>query len=187
MLCIRNFKRLSVFNDAIYKCVLCPRFETQAFENEVGLPMKRLNRPINDTLKIPTRLYSKKVKTTSHGAAEKHNLKEKTLQGGVTITDVVVGNGSPAKSGSTVTVYYSGKLRDTNKQFDAMTSGRGLTFHIGKGEVIDGWDVGLVGMKVGGKRVITCPPDMAYGAEGYPPKIPSNSTLVFEVELKAVK
>ncbi|CAK9800084.1 46 kDa FK506-binding nuclear protein [Anthophora plagiata] len=72
------------------------------------------------------------------------------------------------------------------KKFDSTTQGTGFKFRLGKGEVIKGWDIGIVGMKVGGKRRITIPPAMAYGAKGSPPVIPGNSTLVFEVELKNV-
>lgn len=60
-----------------------------------------------------------------------------------------------------ISVYYSGRLKSTNKVFDELTTGPGLSFRLGKGEVIDGWDIGVVGMKVGGKRIISCPPAMA--------------------------
>ncbi|XP_046679559.1 46 kDa FK506-binding nuclear protein-like [Homalodisca vitripennis] len=113
--------------------------------------------------------------------------KRKILEGGVIVADITVGNGAVAKSGKTISVYYSGKLKSTSKVFDEVTSGPGLSFRLGRGDVINGWDIGVVGMKVGGRRTITCPPAMAYGAKGYPPVIPPNSTLVFEVELKDVK
>uniref|UniRef100_A0A6P7G9L9 peptidylprolyl isomerase n=1 Tax=Diabrotica virgifera virgifera TaxID=50390 RepID=A0A6P7G9L9_DIAVI len=84
-------------------------------------------------------------------------------------------------------VYYEGRLKNNNKMFDSHKQGQGFAFKLGSGEVIKGWDVGLVGMKVGGKRRITCPPQMAYGVKGSPPAIPGNSTLVFEVELKKIR
>ncbi|XP_023175618.1 39 kDa FK506-binding nuclear protein [Drosophila hydei] len=111
---------------------------------------------------------------------------ERTIAGGVRIQELQVGNGPEAKQGKRVSVYYIGRLRNDNKIFDSMKKGNGFKFALGAGEVIKGWDVGVCGMKVGGKRRIICPPHMAYGARGQPPTIPPDSTLVFDVELKAV-
>lgn len=111
---------------------------------------------------------------------------ERALTGGVKVVDIRVGNGPEAKPGKRTQVYYEGRLLSNNKVFDSLKTGAGFKFSLGRGEVIKGWDVGVVGMKVGGKRRITCPPHMAYGARGSPPTIPPNSTLVFEVELKGV-
>ena len=85
-----------------------------------------------------------------------------------------------------VAVYYEGRLQKNNKKFDQSKKGPGFKFHLGAGEVIKGWDVGVVGMKIGGKRRLTVPAHMAYGKGGSPPVIPPNSTLVFEVELKGI-
>ncbi|KAH8381777.1 hypothetical protein KR009_000174, partial [Drosophila setifemur] len=111
---------------------------------------------------------------------------ERNISGGVKVVDIQPGKGEEAKQGKRVSVYYVGRLQSNNKIFDSMLQGKGLKFALGGGEVIKGWDVGVAGMKVGGKRRITCPPHMAYGGRGAPPKIPPNSTLVFEVELKGV-
>ncbi|XP_034485168.1 39 kDa FK506-binding nuclear protein [Drosophila innubila] len=111
---------------------------------------------------------------------------ERTIAGGVKVQDMSAGNGPEAKQGKRVSVYYIGRLKSNNKTFDSMQKGNGFKFALGAGEVIKGWDVGVAGMKVGGKRRITCPAHMAYGARGHPPTIPPNSTLVFDVELKAV-
>ncbi|XP_062125289.1 39 kDa FK506-binding nuclear protein [Drosophila sulfurigaster albostrigata] len=111
---------------------------------------------------------------------------ERTIAGGVKVQDLNAGNGPEAKQGKRVSVYYIGRLKSNNKTFDSMQKGNGFKFALGGGEVIKGWDVGVAGMKVGGKRRITCPAHMAYGARGHPPTIPPNSTLVFDVELKAV-
>lgn len=111
---------------------------------------------------------------------------ERTITGGVKVQDLNAGSGPEAKQGKRVSVYYIGRLKSNNKTFDSMQKGNGFKFALGGGEVIKGWDVGVVGMKVGGKRRITCPAHMAYGARGHPPTIPPNSTLVFDVELKAV-
>ncbi|XP_053611595.1 46 kDa FK506-binding nuclear protein [Plodia interpunctella] len=119
------------------------------------------------------------------GAAEKKE--KKSLSGGVSIEDTKVGSGPAAKPGKFVTVYYEGRLKQNNKMFDNCLKGPGFKFRLGAKDVISGWDVGIAGMKVGGKRRIVCPPAMAYGAKGSPPVIPPNSTLVFDVELKNVK
>ncbi|KOC68322.1 39 kDa FK506-binding nuclear protein [Habropoda laboriosa] len=112
--------------------------------------------------------------------------KKRIVEGGVQIEEIQIGNGFLAKSGKFVSVYYVGRLKN-GKKFDATTQGNGFKFRLGKGEVIKGWDIGIAGMKVGGKRRITIPPAMAYGAKGSPPVIPGNSTLIFEVELRDVK
>ncbi|MCL4141771.1 UNVERIFIED_CONTAM: hypothetical protein GTU68_028504, partial [Idotea baltica] len=84
-----------------------------------------------------------------------------------------------------VSVYYEGRLRN-GKVFDKVKSGPNFKFRLGANEVIRAWDVGIQGMKVGGKRTITAPPNMAYGKSGAPPDIPPNSFLIFDVELRAV-
>lgn len=111
----------------------------------------------------------------------------KTLAGGVIVEDLRVGKGPDAKPGRRVTVYYEGRLKSNNKVFDSTKSGEGFSFKLGGGEVIRAWDIGVAGMKVGSKRRLTCPPQTAYGAKGSPPVIPSNATLVFDVELRGVK
>lgn len=110
----------------------------------------------------------------------------KSLPGGVQVTELKVGAGPEAKPGKKVAVYYEGRLKTNNKIFDSSKSGSGFKFSLGRGEVIKGWDIGVSGMKVGGKRRIVCPPNVAYGPKGSPPVIPPNSTLVFDVELKNV-
>jgi FKBP-type peptidyl-prolyl cis-trans isomerase len=102
-------------------------------------------------------------------------------------TDLVVGTGAEAKTGSTVSVQYVGTLAD-GKEFDSSRKrNQPFSFTLGQGQVIRGWDQGVVGMKVGGKRKLVIPPSLAYGARGMPPVIPPNSTLTFEVELVDVK
>ncbi len=102
--------------------------------------------------------------------------------------DIVVGDGAEAKEGDEVTVQYVGALFDSGKEFDASwTRNQPFTFTIGQGQVIKGWDEGIVGMKVGGRRVLVIPPDLGYGPQGSPPTIPGNATLVFVVDLENVK
>ncbi len=97
------------------------------------------------------------------------------------------GSGTEAKSGATVTVHYTGWLVNGTKFDSSVDRGQPFTFHLGKSEVIKGWDEGVSGMKVGGKRRLHIPPDMGYGPNGAPPVIPPNATLIFEVELLDVK
>jgi FKBP-type peptidyl-prolyl cis-trans isomerase len=101
--------------------------------------------------------------------------------------DLVVGKGAEAKAGDSVKVHYVGTLTD-GKEFDSSKKhNQPFEFELGAGRVIKGWDVGVAGMKVGGKRKLTIPPTLGYGARGAPPVIPPNSTLLFEVELLEVK
>lgn len=101
--------------------------------------------------------------------------------------DLVIGTGAEAKSGSKVTVHYVGTLLDGTKFDSSRDRGAPFAFTLGTGEVIKGWDLGVAGMKVGGKRKLTIPSDLAYGAYGSPPVIGPNATIVFEVELLEVK
>ncbi len=100
--------------------------------------------------------------------------------------DLVVGTGPEAVTGKSVEVHYTGKLT-SGKQFDSSVGGQPFAFKLGAGQVIKGWDQGVAGMRVGGKRRLTIPPELAYGDRGFPGAIPPKSTLVFEVELLAVR
>lgn len=102
------------------------------------------------------------------------------------IEELVVGTGTEAKDGSSVTVHYTGWLTN-GTQFDSSKDrDEPFGFKIGKRMVIRGWDLGVKGMKVGGKRKLTIPSELAYGDAGYPGVIPPRATLVFEVELLGV-
>jgi FKBP-type peptidyl-prolyl cis-trans isomerase len=102
------------------------------------------------------------------------------------VEDMVVGNGAEATSGQKVTVHYTGWLTNGTK-FDSSKDRRDpFVFNLGKGQVIKGWDEGVKGMKVGGVRQLTIPASMGYGARGYPPVIPGNAALKFEIELLGV-
>ena len=100
--------------------------------------------------------------------------------------DVVIGTGDEAKQGDSVSVHYTGTFTDGNKFDSSVDRGTPFNFTLGAGNVIKGWDLGVVGMKVGGKRKLTIPPSLAYGDQATGP-IPANSTLIFEVELLEIK
>ena len=104
----------------------------------------------------------------------------------LSIEDLKVGTGAEAQAGKQVTVHYVGTLTDGSKFDSSRDRGEGFRFALGAGQVIAGWDQGVAGMKVGGLRKLTIPPELGYGARGYPPVIPPDSTLVFEVELLKV-
>jgi peptidylprolyl isomerase len=106
---------------------------------------------------------------------------------GLEITDLVVGTGAEAAAGKKVSVHYTGTLTDGKKFDSSLDRGQPFAFSLGAGQVIRGWDQGVAGMKVGGKRKLVIAPHLAYGACGFPPVIPPNSTLVFEVELLDVR
>ena len=112
-----------------------------------------------------------------------------TTESGLQYEDVAVGDGATPEKGKRVTVHYTGKLTNgKGKKFDSSVDrGQPFTFVIGVGQVIRGWDEGVMSMKVGGKRELTIPPDLGYGARGAGGVIPPNATLFFEVELLGVQ
>jgi FKBP-type peptidyl-prolyl cis-trans isomerase len=126
----------------------------------------------NSNTNAPTKVTGDGVKTPS----------------GLVYWDIKVGNGDVAKEGSHVRVHYTGWLT-TGKKFDSsVDAGRPFDFTIGNGEVIKGWDEGVSGMRVGGKRQLRIPPSLGYGAEGTPGgPIPPNATLIFDVQLLGVQ
>ncbi len=103
------------------------------------------------------------------------------------IEDLVVGNGATAKAGQSVVVHYTGWLTSGQKFDSSVDRNDPFDFRLGAGQVIAGWDQGVAGMQVGGKRKLTIPPNLAYGSRGAGGVIPPNATLVFEVELLAIR
>jgi peptidylprolyl isomerase len=100
--------------------------------------------------------------------------------------DLIVGKGAEATAGKKVTVQYVGVAFSTKKEFDTSWGKQPFPFSLGAGDVIKGWDEGVPGMKVGGRRQLVIPPDLAYGPNGYPPVIAPTETLVFVVDLVSV-
>ena len=102
------------------------------------------------------------------------------------IEDIVVGTGAEAKAGQDIQVHYTGTLENGKKFDSSVDRGQPFQFTLGVGQVIKGWDEGVQGMKVGGKRKLTIPAEMGYGARGAGGVIPPNATLIFEVELLGI-
>src|SRR5262249_13398591 len=105
---------------------------------------------------------------------------------GLKYQDVVVGKGPQPKLGDDILVNYTGRFQN-GKGFDSYVGRTPFELHLGQGQVIKGWDAGLATMHVGGKRKLIIPPDLAYGASGYPGVIPPNTTLTFDVELLKIR
>jgi peptidylprolyl isomerase len=110
-----------------------------------------------------------------------------TTESGLQYEDLVEGTGQSPARGQTAVVHYTGWLLDGRKFDSSVDRRQPFEFHVGVGEVIKGWDEGVASMKVGGKRRLTIPPELAYGARGAGGVIPPNATLLFEVELLAIK
>lgn len=110
-----------------------------------------------------------------------------TMENGLKIEDLEVGTGEEAVAGKQITVHYTGTLEDGTKFDSSLDRGTPFSFTLGAGSVIQGWEQGFEGMKVGGKRKLTIPSDLGYGDVGAPPTIPGGATLIFEVELLEIK
>lgn len=124
--------------------------------------------------------------TTSSSTNTTTQQEEKVMNEDLKIEDLTVGEGAEAVAGKEVTVHYTGTLTNGTKFDSSLDRGTPFSFELGAGDVIKGWDQGVAGMKVGGKRKLTIPAELGYGAQANGP-IPANSTLIFEVELLEVK
>jgi peptidylprolyl isomerase len=124
------------------------------------------------------------VKTT---AAKTTAARSVTLPDGLKYTDVKVGKGPMPRAGQTAVVHYTGTLLDGKKFDSSRDRGQPFEFPLGARKVIPCWDEGVATMRVGGRRKLVCPPALAYGERGYPPVIPPNATLNFDVELLGVR
>jgi len=141
--------------------------------------------PPKKTTKLPPKITAVRPNTKAPTKVTGDGVK---TESGLQYWDITVGTGAVAKEGDRVRVHYTGWLT-TGKKFDSsVDAGKPFDFTIGNGEVIKGWDIGVAGMKIGGKRQLRIPPDLGYGAEGTPGgPIPPNATLIFDVQLLGVQ
>lgn len=127
-------------------------------------------------------------KKTNHDiAVVPTEVQEKILPSGLKIVDINEGSGRKVKIGDTLKVHYTGWLDNGIKFDSSYNEGRPFDLTLGKGEVIEGWEQGIPGMKVGGTRKLIIPPALAYGDEGYADIVPGNSTLTFEIKIVALQ
>ena len=181
----------------VFSVIIIGAIGTYFILNQKALPTTDINLNPNSTqpqpqssvstptsVPVPTSVIITPSQSSS-GEANMNNVQ--TMSDGLQIQDEVVGTGQDAKSGDTVTVNYVGTLASGTKFDSSYDRNTPFTTQIGVGQVIKGWDEGIVGMKVGGKRKLIIPPELGYGAQGAGNAIPPNSTLIFEVELLGVK
>ena len=150
--------------------------------------------PTQTTPSEPTAPKAKKVKPSAGEANA--NSKPKVPKGKgkppskLVVQDLIVGKGKTAGSGDVISVQYAGVLFKNGKEFDASWNGskpgKAFQFPLGAGQVIPGWDQGVVGMKVGGRRKLIIPAELGYGAQGFPPDIPPDAALIFDIDLEKV-
>src|SRR3989344_5041729 len=114
-------------------------------------------------------------------------LNTQALPNGLIIEYEIIGQGQEAKSGDTISIHYTGTFTNGVKFDSSLDRNQPFETQIGVGQVIKGWDEGVIGMKIGGKRRLTIPPSLAYGPQGITGSIPPNSTLIFELELLEIK
>ena len=144
--------------------------KTQIFSLSCALAILAAATLLAQTTASPTKVTGKATSTAS----------------GLQYWDIVVGNGATAVAGKPVKVHYTGWLTDGKKFDSSVDRGQPFGFTLGAGQVIKGWDEGVAGMKVGGKRQLRIPPELGYGSRGAGSVIPPNATLIFDVELLEV-
>jgi peptidylprolyl isomerase len=133
---------------------------------------------------------NEEIEATKEGGTLEGNTVDEnaiTTESGLKYVDYTVGNGASPKQGDMVVVHYSGFLTDGSKFDSSVDRGQPFEFKIGVGQVIKGWDEGVMSMKIGGKRKLIIPPELGYGARGAGDVIPPNATLLFDVELLGIK
>ncbi|MBU2632210.1 FKBP-type peptidyl-prolyl cis-trans isomerase [Patescibacteria group bacterium] len=148
-------------------------------------PVDKLNQ-LNPTPSVKVNNLKAQFSTPAPSPTEGPEPPIATLNGGLKVQDFASGSGKAVESGNTIVVHYIGSLKNGQVFDSSVARNQPFVFDIGQGQVIKGWEEGLIGMKVGGKRKLTIPPELGYGDQGSE-SIPPNSTLIFQVELVAIK
>jgi peptidylprolyl isomerase len=173
----------SVYGEENVSADVIPPGSTLVFEVEVVSRTPNSGPAASPTPALPTQ-----VPTTAPQSPPEVTGETITTASGLKYIDIEAGTGATAEAGRTVVVNYTGWLQDGGTKFDSsLERSEPLSFPLGTGGVIAGWDEGVAGMKVGGKRRLIIPPELGYGADGYPPVIPANAALIFDVELLDVR
>lgn len=153
----------------------------------------QLNQPMDSNTEAPPAEENAAAESTAEQnppQAHQNSSNEPQIvrnESGLEYFDIVEGTGASPQPGQYVTVHYTGTLQDGTVFDSSVERGKPFQFHIGQGQVIRGWDEGVMSMKIGGKRKLIVPPHMGYGAAGFGNVIPPNSTLIFEVDLLGVQ
>lgn len=146
---------------------------------EVNRPAAEIDLGIEPQEQVPTGTDFNEETTSAPGQPISYD-------NGLIVQDIVVGNGKTAENGDTLSAHYAGTLENGTMFDNSYDRGQPLQFVLGAGQLIKGWELGLVGMKEGGKRKLIIPPDLGYGAKGAGNIIPPNATLLFEIELVGI-
>ncbi len=179
-----NLRRLTL--PAILALALVPAGCGDDEEEQSAAPQTTTTEPAGAPTEAPTEEPAADLKDTSTKPVIEQPSGEPPTK--LVIKDIVKGKGKAAKKGDTVSVQYAGVAFSTGAEFDApWNRGEPFSFGLGQGQVIPGWDEGVAGMKVGGRRQLTIPPDQAYGEAGSPPAIGPNETLIFVVDLLEIQ
>ena len=143
--------------------------------------------PMKEAVKETPRKEAPVAKPKPEEEKKPEAKKENVMASGLKVEDLVVGDGPAAKAGDNLEMHYTGWLMNGTKFDSSLDRGQPFAFQLGAGQVIKGWDEGVAGMKVGGKRILIIPPALGYGARGAGGVIPPNATLKFEVQLVRIR
>lgn len=161
----------------------------QTFSNKQAVPQSGNNKrtQVIAAITIAALLAAGLIYFFARKKGNSASTNEVTMADGLKYVDLKEGDGQTPQPGQTVVVHYTGTLEDGTKFDSSVDKGRPFSFVLGSDGVIKGWNEGLMSMKVGGKRRLTVPAKLGYGAAGRPPAIPANATLIFDVELLGIK
>ncbi len=171
---------------AIILIIILATSQNKAVNKQPGDIMNDLLTSPSPTVNLNQQSQQGSTTTSTTIDTNQTDLPVQTLEGGLKIQDITIGEGEEVKSGDTISIHYKGTLENGTKFDSSYDRGEPFETQIGVGRVIKGWDLGVIGMKVGGKRKMIIPPSLGYGSQSVG-EIPANSTLIFDVELVSIK